>query len=64
MRDTHWEKMNITTDTAKRFRGTHQAWIRVMDGRHIFTVRPVNDIPSDNDGGYYSFKAALEVKGM
>lgn len=61
---TPWEQMQVSPDTGKYLRGTHKLWSRLLDGEHIFTVRPNGEIPGENDGGYRSINAALKVKGM
>lgn len=61
---TQWEQMPVSSDTSKYLRGTHKLWSRLADGEHIFTVRPINETPGPNDGGYMSIAAALKVKGM
>jgi hypothetical protein len=64
MTNTSWSEFKVTTETAKYMRGTHTLWSRIFDGEHVFTVRPIGETPSDNDGGYYTTNAALQVKGM
>ena len=62
--NTSWEKMEVSATTEKYLRGTHTLWSRILDGKHIFTVRLKGETPNDMDGGYFSIDSALIVKGM
>lgn len=62
---TQWEKMEVSADMALKLKDRGYAiWSRLMDGEHIFTVRPVTEEPGTGDGGYRSVAAALKTKGL
>ena len=61
--DTQWENVSYLI-VAKHLRGSHYLWERLFDGALIYTVRPINEIPADNDGGYFSISSALAAKGI
>jgi hypothetical protein len=64
MTNTQWHRTEVSTETSRFLRGTHTLWSRIMDGEHIFTVRPNGEVPNYGDGGYFSIASALKVKGM
>mgnify|MGYP003510442262 CR=1 FL=1 len=61
---TSWERLPVNDTLRQYLKGTHILWSRIMDGDHIFTVRPVGETPGDADGGSYSIASAFKSKGM
>lgn len=62
--NTKWEQMELSVETASYLRGTHTAWSRVADGKHIFVIYPKGETPTPTSGGYFNLASALKVKGL
>jgi len=62
--NTPWEQVTVPESTLSPAQQLeYTIWSRILDGKHIFLVRPVGQIPS-GVGGYYSLAAALKQKGL
>jgi hypothetical protein len=60
--NTNWIRMELSS--ASYLRGTHTAWSRIADGKHIFVVHPNGETPTPTSGGYFTLAAAFKVKGF